>query len=73
MTILAIDGKPCYLTNDWVFYLENLNVLVDLVKRMRVTQKEYFRTKCVNFLASAKQLEAQVDEEIKRYKSGGEV
>ena len=38
----------------------------DLVARMRDKQKEYFRTRSGSVLQESKQLEKQVDEEIKR-------
>lgn len=38
----------------------------DLVTRMRDKQKEYFRTRSASVLKESKQLEKQVDEEIKR-------
>lgn len=38
----------------------------DLVARMRDKQKEYFRTRSGSVLKESKQLEKQVDEEIKR-------
>lgn len=40
----------------------------DLVARMRDKQKEYFRTRSGFVLKESKQLEKQVDEEIKRVK-----
>lgn len=40
----------------------------DLVARMRDKQKEYFRTRSGSVLKESKQLEKQVDEEIKRVK-----
>lgn len=39
-----------------------------LVARMRDRQKEYFRTRSGSVLKESKQLEKQVDEEIKRVK-----
>ena len=38
----------------------------DLVARMRDKQKEYFRTRSGSVLKESKQLEKQVDEEIRR-------
>lgn len=38
----------------------------DLVSRMRDKQKEYFRTRSGSVLKESKQLEKQVDEEIRR-------
>lgn len=38
----------------------------DLVTRMRDKQKEYFRTRSASVLKESKELEKQVDEEIKR-------
>ena len=38
----------------------------DLVARMRNKQKEYFRTRSGSVLKESKQLEKQVDEEIRR-------
>lgn len=38
----------------------------DLVSRMRDKQKEYFRSRSASVLKESKQLEKQVDEEIKR-------
>lgn len=38
----------------------------DLVARMRDKQKEYFRSRSASVLKESKQLEKQVDEEIKR-------
>lgn len=38
----------------------------DLVTRMRDKQKEYFRSRSASVLKESKQLEKQVDEEIKR-------
>lgn len=40
-----------------------------LVERMRNKQKEYFRTKSQFVLTESKQLEREVDEEIKRANS----
>jgi len=68
ITITKIDGKPCYLTTDYVYYLERLDTVVDLAKRLRRAQKDYFRTRAVTFLAEAKQLERQLDDELESFK-----
>ena len=41
-----------------------------LVANMRNAQKEYFKTRSRNLLSKSKQLEKQVDDEIKRAKEG---
>lgn len=41
-----------------------------LVANMRNSQKEYFRTRSRDLLSKSKQLEKQVDDEIKRAKEG---
>lgn len=41
-----------------------------LVANMRNAQKEYFRTRSRDLLSKSKQLEKQVDDEIKRAKEG---
>lgn len=53
--------------------------LVDLVQKMRDTQKAYFRARRTQpgsvadkLLAESKELERQVDEEIKNFKSAGQ-
>lgn len=38
----------------------------DLVRRMRAAQKGYFATRAQGYLTESKELEAQVDREIKR-------
>jgi hypothetical protein len=40
---------------------------LELVKKMRDKQKEYFRTRNKEVLAEAKRLEKEVDEQILRY------
>jgi hypothetical protein len=67
MTITAVDGRPCFLTTDYTVYLEELGDLVDLAARMRQAQKEYLRTREYAFLQEAKNLEAELDEQIVRY------
>lgn len=41
-----------------------------LVANMRNAQKEYFKTRSRDLLSKSKQLEKQVDDEIKRAKEG---
>ena len=41
-----------------------------LVANMRNAQKEYFKTRSRDMLSKSKQLEKQVDDEIKRAKEG---
>lgn len=41
-----------------------------LVAKMRHAQKEYFKTRSRDWLTESKQLEKQVDDEIKRAKEG---
>mgnify|MGYP000949209578 CR=1 FL=1 len=40
---------------------------LELFKKMRDKQKEYFRTRSKEVLVEAKQLEKEVDEQILRY------
>lgn len=44
----------------------NAREFFTLVTRMRDKQKEYFRTRSVSVLQESKQLEKQVDDEIRR-------
>lgn len=44
----------------------NAREFFTLVTRMRDKQKEYFRTRSVSVLQESKQLEKQVDNEIRR-------
>lgn len=44
----------------------NAKAFFNLVAAMRDKQKEYFRTRSVPVLQESKQLEKQVDDEIKR-------
>ena len=43
---------------------EDIKKFIDLVKVMRVTQKEYFRTRDKKVLSASKELERQVDHAI---------
>jgi hypothetical protein len=43
---------------------------IELVREMRNAQKEYFKTRSRDLLSKSKQLEKQVDDEIKRAKEG---
>lgn len=44
----------------------NAKDFFDLVSQMRNAQKNYFRTKAVDYLAESKRLEKAVDSEISR-------
>lgn len=44
----------------------NANEFFDVVVKMREAQKNYFKTKRSDYLSQSKQLEKQIDDEIKR-------
>jgi hypothetical protein len=70
MTITEVDGKPCYLSNDYALIMEELKDFTIRVKSMRQFQKQYFN-KGRQFvdLQSAKRFESEVDREIQKYES----
>lgn len=50
--------------------IEELEQLCELVQKMRNAQREYFRTRSINALDSARSLEKQVDDLLGRLANG---